>query len=140
MARPNLPVKTQAAIEDAREKVLQRRLTYEFLFENPRWAGLSEALAKIADAPPVGTFRAEPKPAKAKLALQGYSGDLFDAEAQYYSQHARNGAELEAWLKDLATCIESEVLKEVGSVALNFHCPGESQRKEAIADGLKLRI
>ena len=129
MARPILPLETEAEIEKAREK----------LFSSPPQAELPLFLVANPLSP------RQRKPAQLKLALRSYASSLFDCEAKFYCKHAGERAKLQSWLEGLAACIEAEVAKEIASrtsgilTGYDFHCTAE-ERSAAIADALKERI
>lgn len=129
--RPNLPLATQAAIERAREQVVSRRLlNYLILF-----------------TPELGTFirivqglPAQRKAASLKLALQGYSSELFASEAGYYLQHARDKSELRSWLISLAARVKDEIIHARMKISgYEVHCTA-SEQEHAVNEELKQRI
>ena len=133
--RPILPLSTQAAIENARERVLSNRSPYDLIF-HPDIIAFRDVKAGSASTP-----ERQRKPANLKIQLRSYSSLLFDSEAQYYARHAKDEGQLLSWLNELAESITNEFLLEIGkhSAYHDFHCP-LTERRAAIADALKDRI
>jgi hypothetical protein len=125
--RPKLPLIAQADIENAREKALRLLLAASpMLFDQ----------TKVIPLSPIRM--AEAKPANLILELQLYTRLLFDAEANVYRQEATTETEFHEWLNDLASCMKSEVMRDIQpfSAIHNFHC-SPAKRLDAIDQVLR---
>ena len=129
--RPKLPLKVQAEIESARERVLSSRLSFDMLFPLMETSPLFSPLVRSS------FFPIQPRPATLKLQLSQYSSALFNAEVQYYPGYARDGTEMKSWLKETALRIASEVLSDIQPCAAyhDLHCTA-SERKQSLIDTL----
>jgi hypothetical protein len=136
MPRPKLPLKTEAEIEDAKEKLLRLR----------RSIGMSSELLQLQTAffASIGDPLSKPvrKPASLRLALHRYASSLFDCEAKFYGQHVSDETELREWLEGLAASVAAEMVAELSAApgGMNgFHCSVEEQQT-TISEAVEERV
>jgi len=123
---PKLPLEVQAEIELAQERVRnEAQLNWPMLFGAQSAQGFNALFPKY------------PRQAQLKLQLRGYATALFDLEAAYYPQYAKDELELQGWLAALAANLLLEMSKDLDAYksAHDFHCP-IAERQDAIMDAL----
>jgi hypothetical protein len=126
---PNLPLEAQAAIERAREHIYHHaQMTWDMLF-HPISRG----------SPGAAVFSAKPTPAILALQFREYAQALFNAEALHYCDQAKNEAELQICLKELAERIAAEVISDRWHDSHSFHC-SRAECEDAMGSGLATRI